>query len=103
MALLVLRVLRLRDGPEVDMSKGSTRLVPACYNLAHPINQLLQIVMDSGSQKVQHNLDVISHKIEAILKTRIDVSTNSTDLEWVPGTRSIGDEFVKTSILLIKL
>ena len=58
---------------------------------------------DSGSQKVQHNLDVISHKIEAILKTRIDVSTNSTDLEWVPGARSIGDEFVKTSILLIKL
>ena len=59
--------------------------------------------IDSGSQKVQHNLDVISHKIEAILKTRIDVSTNSTDLEWAPGARSIGDEFVKTSILLIKL
>ena len=60
-----------------------------------------QTVNDSGSQKVHHNLDVISHKIEAILKTRIDVSTNSTDLEWAPGARSIGDEFVKTSILPI--
>ena len=58
---------------------------------------------DSGPQKVQHYLDVISYKIKAILVTRIVVSTNSADLERAPGARSIGEEFAETTILVTKL
>ena len=53
--------------------------------------------VDSGSQKVQHALN------QCNLKTRIVVSTDSTDLERVPGTRTIADEFVETTILVTEI
>ena len=55
---------------------------------------------DSGSQKVQHYLDVILHKIKIVGPT-IEVKTkNSTELSWVAATRSKSVEFfVFTSIV----
>jgi len=55
---------------------------------------------DSGSQKVQDYLNVISHKIKIVGPT-IEVKTkNSTDLSWVAATRSKSVEFfVFTSIV----
>ena len=52
---------------------------------------------------MQHPLRGFKHKIGPKLKTRIDVSANSADLERAPGARSIGEEFVETSILVIEL
>ena len=59
-----------------------------------------RLARDSGSQKVQHYLDVISHKIKIVGPT-IEVKTkNSTDLSWVAATRSKSVEFfVFTSIV----
>ena len=81
------------------------RVLACCgrfWELLHP-EGAERMARDYGSQKVQHYLDVISYKIKAILKSRIVVSTNSADLERVPGTRSIGAEFAETTILVTKL
>ena len=58
---------------------------------------------ESGSQKVQHRFGGFKHKIELNFESRIVVSTNSPDLERGPGTRSIGEEFFETTILVIEL
>ena len=52
---------------------------------------------------MQHLFSDFKHKIGPKLKTRIDVSTNSADLERAPGARSVGEEFVETSILVTEL
>ena len=64
---------------------------------------LVALPPDSGSQKVQHRFGGFKHKIELNFESRIVVSTNSPDLERGPGTRSIGEEFFETTILVIEL
>ena len=48
---------------------------------------------DSGSQKVQHYLDVISYKIKAVAPLAMRTSKYSPDSERAPGARSIAVEF----------
>ena len=59
--------------------------------------------IDSGSQKVQHRFGGFKHKSETISITRMVQSENSSDLERVPGTRSIAAEFSECTILDIEL
>ena len=46
---------------------------------------------------------VSNTKSNLTFESRIVVSTNSPDLERGPGTRSIGEEFGETTILVIEL
>ena len=49
--------------------------------------------VDSGSQKVQHYLDMISHIFDSRLLIIGITNENSSDLERVAATRSKSDEF----------
>ena len=60
-------------------------------------------VDDSGSHKVQHNLDVISVAIELFWVTIMDLMKNSSDSCSVAATRSKSDEFLIRSIVFTEL
>ena len=58
---------------------------------------------DSGSQKVQHYLDVISYKIKAVAPLAMRTSKYSPDSERAPGARSIAVEFLEVRMAIQKL
>lgn len=45
------------------------------------------VMVDSGSQKMQHYLDVISHVFGSRFLLRMVQTKNSSDLERAPGAR----------------
>ena len=58
---------------------------------------------DSGSQKVQHYLDMISHIFDSRLLIIGITNENSSDLERVAATRSKSDEFSFVIPIIIEL
>ena len=71
----------------VSMATGNFRLFVTFGGASN-------LVVDSGSHKLQHYLNAISLKIETSLLTTDGPPEISSDLERAPGAHSIADEFL---------
>ena len=104
---------RIRVRPRAQSGCSPTRMsrlplsmrsayICTVYNF-HAYTLRFRCLPDSGSHKVQHNLRSISHEVEDISRSKRGASHFSSDLERVPGTRSIAVEFVEAPHIVIKL